>query len=288
MQPTIHARQSFKFVIFRFHLFFSPCLNLIIRRGSLLLTLHKKIKKISEVTTPTTKNAKPIFEFKSTSIDGDNKQVNKMQNILACQIFWLPIWAFSRSPLGISMPYALWHCCLLCWGVQVTIYFDKSIVFMLIVPSWRWPSGGAHSIDLTRGSVPSKHCNWCPSVKISCLRDFWYHLLLFHLLLLLLLFVTEKRTNSRPADWKVQLGYFRILNCTFTPLSWLWIFYWTSQQKIQKPLFVSFSTCWFFRKIWLLYTTVHLLTSARRQKIGHTIHLSFSSDQPNSDHIVHP
>ena len=39
--------------------------------------------------------------------------------------------------------------------------------------------GDAHYIDLTRGLVPSKHCNWCPSVKISCLRDFWCHLLLF-------------------------------------------------------------------------------------------------------------
>ena len=66
--------------------------------------------------------------------------------------------------------------------------------------------------------VPSKHWNWCPSVKISCLRDFWRHLLLFRrlllllvlVLLLLLLFVTEKRTHSRPADWKVQLGWFRI------------------------------------------------------------------------------
>ena len=45
LQPTILARQSFKFVIFRFHLFFCPCLNLIIRRGSLLLTLHKKMYK---------------------------------------------------------------------------------------------------------------------------------------------------------------------------------------------------------------------------------------------------
>ena len=77
-----------------------------------------------------------------------------MQNILACLIFWWAIGAFSRPPLGISMPYALWHCCLLCWGLQVTIYFDKFMVFMLIVPSWRWSSGGAHSIDLTRG--------WCP------------------------------------------------------------------------------------------------------------------------------
>ena len=123
--------------------FFCPCLMpepYHKRRGSLLLTLHlKKIKKICEVTTPSTKNAKPIFEFKSISIDDDNKQVIKMQNILACPIFWWAIGAFSRPPLGIFMPYALWHCCLLCWGLQVTIYFDKSIVIMLLVPSWRWP-----------------------------------------------------------------------------------------------------------------------------------------------------
>ena len=101
--------------------------------------------------------------------------------------------------------------------------------------------GDAHYIDLTRGLVPSKHCNWCPSVKISCLRDFWCHLLLFRLLLLLL-FVTEKRTHSQ----QIKKSNFRILNCTFTPLSWLWMFYWTRQQKIQKPLFVSFSTADFF------------------------------------------
>ena len=89
--------------------------------------------------------------------------------------------------------------------------------------------------------VPSKHWNWCPSVKISCLRDFWCHLLLFRLLLLLL-FVTEKRTHSQ----QIKKSNFRILNCTFTPLSWLWMFYWTRQQKIQKPLFVSFSTADFF------------------------------------------
>ena len=165
-----------------------------------------------------------------------------MQNILACLIFWWAIGAFSRPPLGISMPYALWHCCLLCWGLQVTIYFDKFMVFMLIVPSWRWSSGGAHSIDLTRG--------WCPlnieiDVQASKLvASGTFGAICYSFACCCFCYLSPRSVHT--AGQQIKKSNFRILNCTFTPLSWLWMFYWTRQQKIQKPLFVSFSTADFF------------------------------------------